>query len=208
MLSLSVEHQKYLESRGYTPALMHFETVMSTGPGQAVMIGGKLLFKGQGDGIMWVCRSASGTPIGAQVKYDNGYRWYQMEGAGYLPIMYATSADYDILYNTGNVTLVEGVFDRIAIKRLFPERAVIARLSKGVGKQLAFFLRRYANTIWTAFDMDEAGQTGTQATKKYLPGIEIHTLTYPAKDPSKLLETMGDARMKAYLNRQFQAMEP
>jgi len=95
------------------------------------------------------------------------------------------------------------VFDRIAVKRAVPEIAVIARLSKGVGGQLAKMLERFAKRVWLAFDNDTPGESATLKTIGRLKGIDVLEIRYPAKDPGELLERKGVTKMGEIIRRQM-----
>jgi len=101
--------------------------------------------------------------------------------------------------------LVEGILDRVAIRRLVPDKAVLARLSKGVGRQMVHSLRRQVSRIWVAFDMDDAGNKGLEQVRQlFEPDVEVIRLVYPAKDPANLLEKYG-MRAADNLTRQIEA---
>jgi len=120
------------------------------------------------------------------------YRYFPSASKAYLPILYASEEDFDLLYKTQTVVLTEGAFDRIAIKRCTKDVAVFARLSKGTSGYLSILLRRYAKRVILAFDQDAAGKIGTdKAESRIAGGIEISQLRLPAKDPAHLLETKG-----------------
>lgn len=187
------------------------ELVHSVDPHQPVKLNEFIVSRrGFDDAIGWPCFSQAGKLFGLQIRevQEKKYRWFQMPGCGHLPIIYATRDDYNILYESGKVILTEGIFDRIAIKRLFPMRAVMARLSKGVGNQLELFLRRYANQVITAFDTDEAGLKATDKTsKRLIEGPEVCKLSFPYKDPASALEQLGPATLKKLLARQLTALD-
>jgi len=188
-MCLSEGHREYLLSRGYTQRMLNDEPVCT-------VAGGLLHFPGAAVGgwIGWECLSMGGASIGVQVKdsEESTYRWFQYPDASHLPIMYATEEDYQILWKTGEIFVVEGIFDRAAMKRMFPKKAVMARLSKSVAKQLVVFLERYASRVWLVMDMDEHGQEGADhAAKRLGEGIVTERLTYPAMDPAELVKKKG-----------------
>lgn len=201
-MTLTEDHKRYLLSRGYVDQMIEHEPVCTIGAGGLAQLQNREM-----DGwIGWESFSMGGARIGVQTKnsQESAYRWFQAEDAQHLPIIYATVEDYQILWQTGEVILVEGIFDRVAIKRAFPEKAVIARLSKSVAKQLEVFLKRYARTVWLAMDMDEPGREGAeQAVKRLKNGIVVERLTYPAKDPAKLLENKGVEKVRELLEKQM-----
>jgi hypothetical protein len=191
-LKLPPEDWAYLHSRGYTDEMIRVEPVYS-----------------QTDGIYWEAYSMSGQHTGTQIRTRDGkYYWRRDEKAQHLPILYGTTDDHEKLYQTGKMILVEGIFDRAAIKRCFPDRAVYARLSRGVAKHLLRLIERYATTLWTAFDQDEAGTKATLETEKKLGDrLQVHQLHFPAKDPSALFARSGERRTREILRKQLDALE-
>lgn len=201
-MRLTEEHRTYLLSRGYTEETIKLEPVCTIGVDGLP----SLLDKGVDGWIGWGALSMGGARIGVQAKQskESTYRWFQAEDASHLPILYTTTEDYTILWETGELILVEGIFDRVAVKRAFPEQAVIARLSKSVAKQLEVFLKRYATRVWLAMDMDEAGQAGAeQAIKRLQDSITTERLTYPARDPADLLQRKGSGAVRELLGTQM-----
>ena len=181
---ISEASRTYLQGRGYTPAMLAAEPLSGTD-----------------DRITIECRSMSGALIGHQTleEYlgpdeDKRYRWHQANGAGHLPPMYGTQEDHTTLFKTGRCVLTEGFFDRTAMKAMFPELAVYARLSKGLAFPMRRMLARYGHHVILAFDMDPPGRSATEKATKVLgaePHMTVTTLEYPAKDPSKLLKDKG-----------------
>lgn len=160
--------------------------------------------------IAWVCRSMSGALIGVQTRHvdKHEYRWFQAPKAHHLPIVYATEADHTILFESGKMVMTEGIFDRAAIKRVLPDYAVYARLSKGIAKQLLTYVERYGKTLFLAFDNDEPGERATELALKRLEGkLDVHRLVYPAKDPSQLIESRGLLKTRTLIERQVRTLE-
>lgn len=202
---IKTEHWDYLLRRGYTPELLGVEPVFSVQ--EAFVLEGVNLSQAVG-WVAWVCRSMAGTLIGIQTRSvpEKAYRWLQAPGAGYLPIIYGLPEDYEKLWVQGEAILVEGIFDRVAMKRCFPDMAVFARLSKGVSRQMEWFFRRYAKRLWLAFDMDEAGEKATKQAYGRMGEVELVRLQIAAKDPSKLLESRGLEKARAQLSVQMESM--
>lgn len=187
------EHRAYLRSRTYTDELIDREPIES-----------------DGELIRWRCESAAGTHIGDQTLRPgtHEYRWDQAPQAHHLPIIYGTEEDHEGLFQTGQVILVEGIFDRAAIKRIAPGRACYARLSRGIAKHLLTTLRRYGTTVFLLFDQDGPGRAATEdAERKLSGGPEVHQLRIPAKDPAALLEKVGERRAQGIILPQIQTWE-
>lgn len=194
-------HEEYLYSRGYNRDRIEQEDISSMSETQ----------------LEFRAYSMSGTLIGRQVvqwspeKQDKQYLWFQEPGRGYLPLMYGAPDDYWKLHTNPavllwkEVVICEGIFDRIALKLMLPEYPVFARLSRGVGRQMGHFLRRYAKRVLCLFDNDGPGTEGYEKTRKMLePEIEVIGIQYPAKDPSALWEKYGSERGRKLLIEQIE----
>lgn len=205
---ISAEARSYLKTRCYTDEMLKDEEVFSLSEGEHFIEGIRVSV--EGPSIGWISRAMSGHLIGIQTRRLDMhlYRWAQADKAQHLPIIYGSRQDFDILYTTGKMMMTEGIFDRGAMKRCFPEYAVFARLSKGVAKQLLVFVQRYSNVVWLAFDQDEPGQKATETAEQRLQGkVEVNTLNFPYKDPAKFMEKRGEAHMRTSLKKQIRALE-
>jgi len=194
--------REYLLYRGYTE-----QTITSEGVLQVPKTGeweGRQIKDCDGH-IGWQVLSMSGQAIGLQTRphTEKHYRFHQLPDTEHLPLAYGTPGDWSLLWATGELILTEGAFDRIAIKRAMPERCVLARMSKGAPNQLRTLLKRYARTMWTAFDNDEAGEKATETTERKLQEtVNIHQLRFTHKDPAKTLEKQGMNRFRRELEKQ------
>jgi len=197
----------FLKSRGYTEDYIKKDGVFEV-EGESHWFE-NLELKDQAGYIAWPVRSMAGTLIGIQTRSieEKKYRWKQSETTHHLPICFGSADDFTSLWSTGEAVIAEGAFDRLAIKMAFPERCVIARLSKGAANQLAVFLARYCHTLWLAFDGDAPGLQATEKTEKRLaPKMNVNVLTIPASDPSKLLEKKGLTETRKIYQKQFDTM--
>lgn len=201
---LSPEHLAYAVSRGCEPGFQDKEPVFTVPPGD--VRNGVDLTHDAGR-MAWECRSAAGSLAGYHTRTPGTreFFWRQAPGAGYLPIVYAIPHDYQQLWDTGQVFLTEGIFDRVAVKACFPDMAVFARLSTGVSVQMVPLLKRYAKVVWLALDQDEEGQKAAVATEERLKGLMVVNLRFSAKDPSKFLELRGRAALRKVLDTQIGA---
>lgn len=196
----------YLYDRGYIPALLQKEGVQ-IGENELIKLHG-VEIEASTPRIIWTARSMSGQVIGVQTReiHEHKYRWYQAPKAQHLPIIYATEEDHQRLYDTGEMILTEGAFDRIALHRCFPEIAVYARLSKGAANQLATFIRRYVKKLWLVFDNDDPGRKASQTTEKQLSShLDVRVLNMPAKDPSELFRRRGLHWTREHFRRQMES---
>lgn len=200
--------RNYLLSRGYDEETLLKEELWDVPVGEAEILGVKVFT--EVESIAAVCRSMSEQiaavhTIGVEQK---DYRTYQAPGRAYLPSIYGNQSDRDVLFRSGEMILVEGFFDRIAIKRAFPERAVFARLTKGATGQMVETLQVYCSVLWLGFDQDEYGEKAAVEGEKKLGkmGIRVHRLVFPRKDPGRLLEIEGVAGVRERLEKQFRTM--
>lgn len=202
---LTAEHEAYLRSRGYNDALLAEDKPFSVIK-ETQHEGLKL--DPDGTAIAWEVRAMSGTLIGVQFREfeKKKYRWAQVPGTEHIPNWMGSSWDQQDLYETGRCAIAEGILDRIALKRLWPHRVpVFARLSKGVGKQLQFHMKRYVTRLVTVFDNDEGGVEATETVAKLFPHAE--SITLPAKDPSKFLEDYGEIRARSLFKKRLEALD-
>jgi hypothetical protein len=203
------EHRDYLLSRSYTEAMVGSEEITSLPPGNHTLEGVEV--STSHPVIAWICRSPSRAVAGVQTRRidQHEYRWYQAPRAQHLPILYGAEADHNLLYDRGRMVIAEGIFDRAALKRCLPEHAVYGRLSKGISKHLIHFVLRYAEVLWLAFDQDTAGISATETTAKRLEKkLELLQLKLPYKDPSAMIENLGEKRAREIVIRQVRALEP
>lgn len=196
----------YLKERGYTVELAREE-------GVKLFPKGKHSFEGFEFGcvdssFVFPCRTMSGAFQGLLLtswgEQEKRYEWRPSKFR-WLPICYAQPDDWVRLYETGELFLVEGVFDRIALKRCFPDRAVIARLSKSVAS-IQWILKRYATRIWLGFDRDEEGQKGAARLRYRLreSEIDVSPLTFMGKDPGDHFVQHGLTHLRDFIDRQME----
>ena len=197
---------RYLDRRGYSLELVNRENVRVVPAGRHVHAG--MAFGCVDSSLVFPCRTMSGALQGLVLaswgEQEKRYEW-RPGPARWLPICYAQPDDWELFYRDGEAILVEGVFDRIALKRCFPDRAVIARLSKSV-TAIQWILKRYARLLWVAFDQDEEGEKGARRLGWRLADevrdeLTIHRLNFHGKDPGEHFETYGEADLRRWVYR-------
>jgi hypothetical protein len=194
----------YLRGRGYADELVQKHGLIGIPSDREKVMGLDLV--DQGGFVCWPTFSMAGTLMGLHTRsvVEKKYRWKQVPGTEHLPICYGQPEDYRLIWDTQECVLVEGIFDWLAMRLAFPERAVLARLSKGAGRQLATFLRRYVRQLWLAFDNDEPGKAGAEKAELSLGGaMAVEILSSPVHDPSKLLEKRGIKGVRSVFQPQF-----
>ena len=205
-MALTAVQTDFLRSRGYTPDLTRADGVFGVVEEHNF---NDLVLRDQVGFIAWPVFSMSGQTIGVQTRsiIEKRYRWKQNPETHHLPICFATRQDYQLMWETKECVITEGAFDRAPIKLAFPERAVIARLSKGAANQLAILLSRYCTVLWTAFDNDQPGIDATEATEvKLMSKMTVNKLDFPDHDPSRTLERKGVNGVRELLKKQFDAL--
>jgi hypothetical protein len=198
----------YLVSRFYTEDLVRLEGLHWFPLGRHRLAG--MEFGAPRDVLVFPCWTMSGALSGLHlVGYgdEKSYEWRRNPKAPWLPICYAAGDDWERLWETGEVVLVEGVFDRIALKRAFPELAVVARLSKSVAS-IQPVLERYATRIWNAFDADEEGEKGSRRLAYRLGGsrnrdCQVTRIRTKAKDPGDHARRYGLEDLVRHVKRQM-----
>jgi len=189
----------HLVNRGYDDALLQEDEPGSIPEGESVVEGIKVWVPGPS--AYWVCRSLSGTvsAIHTAGLHQKDYRVYQDHSKPWLPLFYGSRNDSEMLVVGKPVILVEGVYDRVAMKVVLPEYPTFARLTKGVGQPLRLMLMRHAKAVILAFDDDEPGQKATERAVRDLEGLEVIEFHLSAKDPSEYLKREGREKMRARL---------
>ncbi len=198
----------YLLGRFYTEEMIQLEALKWFPAGRHDFQG--MEFGTRQDVIAFPCRTMSGALAGLHLAgygEEKVYEWRQNPKAPFLPICYATGADWRGLWDVGEVILVEGVFDRVAVKRAFPGRAVMARLSKSVAT-IQPLLERYAIRIWDSFDTDEEGEKGSRRLAWRLGGsrnrgCQVTRLRTMAKDAGDHAKRYGIEHLRKHLERQM-----
>jgi len=204
---VSQEDMRYLLSRGYTKDIVETEPIWSINiPGSHGF--NNITFRIEDPCIVFTCLSMSGAITGINLanRVKKDYKYFPLKNTQHLPIMYSSEEDREILFHTHELILVEGIFDRIAMKRVFPEMAVFARLSKGVGGALTKLVQRYVSKLWLTFDQDGPGRVATQKTMTKLKGVEVMELRYPAHDPNDYILKVGTKIAREKFQDQMQIL--
>jgi len=200
----------YLKKRGYTDERLSREEITSIPIGETTVHGVQVFT--ERESVAFLCRSMSeevSLVHCAAVTGAKDYRSYQSTSKGYLAPIYGSKEDRDLLYTTQELILVEGVFDRVAMKVLFSERAVFARLTKGATGQLVEHLQVFCKKMYSAFDGDVPGVLASVRSEKKLKplGVDVVRLQCPFKDPSAFLASKGMNSARKHYERQISASD-
>ena len=128
------------------------------------------------------------------------------------PAMFGLGQAAKALWATGQVWLVEGVYDLFPIQRHF--EPTVATLTARVTKSTVRLLARLVNRIWLGYDMDAAGrQACTRFQRTYGSAFQVRVVSYPRvpligsdkfiKDPGDLWEVWGDDRVGTFVRSQL-----
>lgn len=193
----------YLTSRGYTDELIKKEKLFSLSAGFANV--GPMNLYLTVDSIAVALLFGSGTFYGVHLcsRLERDYRTYFYNERPWFPAVYGDASDYQALYENKKVIMVEGLFDRIIFKRLYPELACFAKLNKSVSTKLIRFLERYAEICYAAYDTDEAGEAAYEKLKNKATNIQVSRLKLLYKDPNEMWMRLGDAKCRRHLEEQF-----
>lgn len=177
----------YLTSRGYESGRAWDEGIVSRPAGKCEVAG--VPYKAASPHLAFPCRTPSGAVAGVHLAaYDGSrdYQWRQNPAAPYLPICYASPADWEVAWHQRELVLVEGVFDRVAVARALPGKAVVARLSKSIWS-VQYLVARLAARVRLALDRDEQGERGAEQAERALSrlGVEVYRLSFRGKDPAE-----------------------
>lgn len=91
------------------------------------------------------------------------------------------------IYETGRVFTVEGPFDFLAFRRVYPN--VVGNLTAELTEAQHDMLSLYASEIVTVFDSDLPGRKAAERAKKY---SDVKTVDLGYKDPDGVLKYFGD----------------
>lgn len=202
-MNLLPAQRDYLLSRGYTDEGILLEGIL--GVNDETNWEGRAI-KNCAGCVGWPVYSMSGQPIGLQTREvkEKRYRFHQLPHTEHLPLILGTKQDWDRLWDSGQMILTEGTFDRNAVRLALPDRAVFARMSKGAPNQLRALIKRYVTHLILAFDNDEAGREATEDTEEKLQEIvPTDHLRLPYKDPAIALQKRGLSYVKSTLVRQL-----
>lgn len=206
MRTLVLEDRAYLLSRGYTEELLGREEFWSIGTGDRPFYDAPPTKQPM---IATECKGPDGTVAGVHLlcRLQKDYQYHTKEPD--LPPFYGTPEDWSQFFNTGEMTIGEGIFDRIALKRATPNHATFARLSKGFPRGLTILAKIYAKKVWLAFDEDLPGEKAAEQAARSLGGdVETHRLHFFRNDPAAVLKKDGLQKLTKLIIDQRELLSP
>lgn len=149
-----------------------------------------------------------------------GFQFKAMEGKVYTDHFFDSSAPAYFglkqaakhVWETGELTITEGVFDFFPVQRVIP--GTISTLTAKFPSDLSRATRRFCHTLHVFYDRDEAGRKAWDNIRKYeKKAYKLHDVPYPngvvkpdgkpIKDPGDLWETVGDQTLSEYLLKTY-----
>src|SRR5690606_5361640 len=167
--------------------------------------------KGKKDGFIFPLTSSLGDVRGVQFRYVDrerkGYTDYIENVGRYEFVTFGLSQALPHIWETGEVWIVEGVFDLFPVQRVFPN--VFPSLTARVTETSVRFLRRLVKRVYLLYDMDGPGRKACEYfQRRYGKEFEVRTPKLPlvntvqgvrVKDVSDLWEAWGEERTTEFL---------
>ena len=107
------------------------------------------------------------------------------------------------IHETKKVFVVEGPFDLIAFRRIFPN--CVASVTAGMSDAQYDLLKFFADTVVTVFDSDKAGQRAREESAESWETLSVK-LAY--KDPDECLKVMGPKRFEQHVRDRVKQVIP
>lgn len=197
----------YLKSRGYTDQLLDQERWFSLPKGQGYNEFGLVLTMSRPT-IAGFCTTPTGvvTALTTLSREEKAYRRYRIDAGEYLPVYYAAGDDFDLLEETGNVFLVEGIFDRVALKRARVSGAVFALQGLGLSERMLNFLKLTSKRVWLMLDQDKPGKEASERMVRAMKAqdIKVECINYLCKDVNEWWVRSGALKIAQHVDREIE----
>jgi DNA primase len=143
------------------------------------------------------------------------FRHVERERTGYLdflpfkeePVLFGLGQAMSSVWETGEITLVEGAFDLFPFQRHVS--GVVATLTANVTTSFVRFLQRLVRCIWLGYDADITGKrAAAHFLREHGRDFAVKIIDYPkvsfgsgrsVKDPGELWEVWGDVRFGEFI---------
>jgi DNA primase len=129
-------------------------------------------------------------------------RQYRTQSSQWNPYVLGAEKAFQTLWEGGDLWVVEGMFDKVALDRVLPScDASIATLRAGMDTITQEMVCRYwtpASTIYLCYDNDETGRKKSEALTKAFKwaGVRAVSWRYRGKDPNEVWQFGGDPLLK------------
>jgi len=126
---------------------------------------------------------------------EKDYSRFQIERSKAQAVLFGVRQAMPHIWETGEVYLVEGSFDLFPMARIRPNTVAVGT-SRLMGRQREF-VRRFADRVCFAFDMDEQGEMGFQKFRDdYGSELEVIRVTFDGNDVADAWRRVGDAGLE------------
>jgi len=129
---------------------------------------------------------------------------YRNNQAHWNPYFLGAERAFQALWSGGDIWVVEGMFDMVALERIVPSSdAVISTLRAGMDKMSMEMIERFYSqhsTIHICYDNDETGRNKAEWLYKLFlkSGLRVTLPRYRGKDPNEVWMQGGDTLLKRY----------
>lgn len=129
---------------------------------------------------------------------------YMLDRSQWLPTLIGSKDVVEALWGGGDVYLVEGVFDLVALKRVIHHpNAIGCTLRAGIDDLTLSLIERFASKMTTVFMCYDNDSTGRLKNKDAIfrlskIGVRANDVKYRGKDPNELWTAQGDLGIRRY----------
>ena len=127
---------------------------------------------------------------------------YRTLSSQWNPFMLGSEDAFKTLWCRGDLWVVEGIFDKVALDRVIPDcDAVVSTLRAGMDAITLDMIERYytpASTIYLCYDNDETGQKKSNWLQREMKkrGMRSVVWRYRGKDPGEVFKKGGDQALR------------
>lgn len=150
--------------------------------------------------LIFPLTSVLGDVIGLQTRAlaEKAYQTYYAGSRQVYTPVFGLAQAADVVYETEQIVLVEGVFDYFAVRRA-GLRNVVAILTSRPSAAVIRFLDRYCCRVCAMLDMDEAGRQAIDRLAGLPRSWDLVAPTYPAHDPASWVDQAGTEPLRRLL---------
>ncbi len=139
-----------------------------------------------------------------QIKEDGTKRVHQYRtlNSQWNPYLLGAEEGFKSLWNQGDLWIVEGIFDKVALDKVIPRcDAVVSTLRAGMDAITMDMIERFytpASTIYICYDNDETGQKKSYWLQREMKkrGMRSVVWKYRGKDPNDVWTQGGDQALR------------
>ena len=159
------------------------------------------------DSLIIPVTSPRGEIIGMETRKfnDDGSKrvhQYRTAYSQWNPYILGAEACFQTLWDRGDLWIVEGIFDKVALDRVVPKcDCVISTLRAGMDAITLSMIKRYytpASTIYICYDNDETGQKKSRWLQREMEKLDMRAVIwrYRGKDPNDVWTQGGDTALR------------